>query len=207
MLSMCFILQVPRPKALCKDTIQTRNRKPQGSEKTKKPKTKSKSSSSTSLNSNSSSSVSPISLSGSNTDMTPIYTSSDCMLQYNPTTVSATHYPPVTPPISQYSPPTCTSNMQDQGYCLPTTCSSYTYPSPHDVQTSPQSYYSSPQGGIPIAVDNALSAPDSQYYYPYCISPSSSHPQMSPLSSQHSSPLLNQSPSVHTPPTMQSPVM
>lgn len=96
----------------------------------------------------------------------------------------------------------------------PSSCSSYNYLSAQDSklqighndisiptiqqQPSPPSYYS-PPNTMQVPVEGTISTADCHYnYYGYGVSPSPSHPHTSPLSSHHSSPVMRNSPPLHS---------
>lgn len=150
-------------------------------------------------------------------------TAEGCMLGYDNPSIStictSTHnYPVATSSLTHYN--SSTPSLDYTGYGQPTTCSSFNYMSPPETkiqvpdiglppvpQPSPPSYYS-PPAAMQVPVEGTISTADCHYnYYTYGVSPSPSHPQTSPLSSHHSSPIIHRSPPAHTSAAMHSPLM
>ena len=114
------------------------------------------------------------------------------------------------PSMQQYTPMSQAATSMDYG--SPSTCAAYDYQisvgnksQMHDSMISPQpqhspnSYYSPPSALHQVPVEGTITATNCGYnsYYPYGMSTSPSHDQTSPLSSQHSSPIMQHSPQLH----------
>ncbi len=110
----------------------------------------------------------------------------------------------------QYTPMSQAATSMDYGSSP--TCTAYDYHNNksqvHDSMISPQpqhspnSYYSPPAPTlhqVHVPVEGTITATNCGYnsYYPYGMSGSPSHDQTSPLSSQHSSPIMQHSPQIH----------
>ena len=214
----CFlILQVARPKSLCKDTIQTRNRKSKN-DPTNSTGSSNKKAKTTAANKKllaTSECLSPvINMLSSSTGGTP---NMGGLLNYDDIAHSTTS----TYPTSCYNT-TSTSNIFQYGG-QPVPCTSYntSYLSNqesklHDMnmssqQSSPPNYYS-PPSTMQLPVEGTITTADCHYnYYNYGVSPSPSHPHPSPISSHHSSPIIhNTSSPIHSsvpPAAIHSPLM
>lgn len=114
----------------------------------------------------------------------------------------------ISPSLQQQPPYTPISQSATMDYNSSPTCNMYEYqmkpqihdsmisPQPSAAQHSPGSYYSPPVTLHQVPVEGTITATNCNYntYYPYGMTGSPSHNQASPLSSHHSSPIMQHSP-------------
>ena len=109
----------------------------------------------------------------------------------------------LSPSMQQQYTPSMSQSASNMDYSSSPTCSMYDYQmsvnnKAHDSmispppQHSPGSYYSPPATLHQVPVEGTITATSCSYnsYYPYGMSASPVHGQTSPLSSQHSSPVM-----------------